>query len=256
MGVPGIDRYRFAVLAVCLTLVLGGCASAVRWENTADGVQGQTYTVRRGDTLYSIAFRHQLDYRSLARWNGIGGSYLIKPGQTLRLYPSGSTQQPDTTVARSPSPTTRTPPPARSPTRSTPTPPSRPASPPAKPAIAKGQWLWPVRGDILRAYSERSKGIDIGGQVGESIRASAGGTVVYAGSALKGYGQLVIIKHSEAELSAYGHNRKLLVKEGQRVEQGDVLAEMGLGPSRQPLLHFEIRHNGQPVNPLGLLPRA
>ena len=80
--------------------------------------------------------------------------------------------------------------------------------------------------------------------------------MVYAGSALKGYGQLVIIKHSEAELSAYGHNRKLLVKEGQRVEQGDVLAEMGLGPSRQPLLHFEIRHNGQPVNPLGLLPRA
>ena len=110
MGVPGIDRYRFAVLAVCLTLVLGGCASAVRWENTADGVQGQTYTVRRGDTLYSIAFRHQLDYRSLARWNGIGGSYLIKPGQTLRLYPSGNTQQPDTTAARSPSPTTRKPP--------------------------------------------------------------------------------------------------------------------------------------------------
>jgi len=254
MGVPGIDRNRLAVLALGLTLLLAGCASAVRWENTADGLQGRTYTVRQGDTLYSIAFRHQLDYRTLARWNGIGNSYLIKPGQTLKLYPGGGGSQETTrTASRSSSPPPRSSAPARTPPPARPAP-QRPASPPARPTMAKGQWIWPARGDILQSYSERSKGINIGGQVGDSIRASAEGTVVYAGSALKGYGLLVIVKHSEAELSAYGHNRKLLVKEGQRVKQGEVLAEMGLGPSRQPLLHFEIRHNGQPVNPLGLLP--
>lgn len=258
MGVPGIDRNWLAVLALGLTLLLAGCASAVRWDAPASGFSGKTYTVRSGDTLYSIAFRHQLDYRQLAQWNGIGRSYLIKPGQVLKLYASGSGQAPasGSTVARSPKPRPSSSPPSR-PATTPPAPRPRPVPTPApsQPVLGSGQWAWPVQGPVLRAYSERAKGIDIGGAVGTPIRAAAAGTVVYAGSALKGYGLLVIVKHSDAELSAYGHNRRVLVKEGQQVAKGETLAEMGLGPSKQPLLHFEIRHNGKPVNPMGRLPK-
>lgn len=259
MGVSGIDRNWIAVLALGLTLLLAGCASAVRWDAPDNGFSGKTYTVRSGDTLYSIAFRHQLDYRRLAKWNGIGQSYLIKPGQVLQLYGGGSSSAPASkpTVARAPAPRTSPTSPSRPPSTKPPSRP-RPVTTPtrSKPVLSSGQWTWPVRGPLLRSYSDRSKGIDIGGAVGSPILAAADGTVVYSGSALKGYGLLVIVKHSDAELSAYGHNRRVLVKEGERVRKGDRVAEMGLGPSKQPLLHFEIRHNGQPVNPLGLLPKG
>ena len=118
-------------------------------------------------------------------------------------------------------------------------------------------WQWPVRGPVVSAYGASAaagKGIGIGGEIGAEIRAAAGGQVVYAGDGLAAYGNLLIIKHDETYLSAYGQNDQLLVGEGDLVDQGQLIAIMGLGPERQPHVHFEIRRNGVPVDPLSLLP--
>ncbi|MDE0854195.1 MAG: peptidoglycan DD-metalloendopeptidase family protein, partial [Nevskia sp.] len=123
--------------------------------------------------------------------------------------------------------------------------------------LAAGRWEWPTRGKVARTFSAdgSSKGIDISGDPGQIVVAAAGGKVVYSGSALKGYGELVIIKHDEQYLTAYGYNRRRLVEEGQEVLAGQPIAEVGLGPEQRALLHFEIRDRGKPVDPLPLLPR-
>lgn len=245
-------------LSLLVALLLSACSSAwLRWEERT-----LSYTVKPGDTLYQIAFQHQLDYRELAWWNGIGRDYLIRPGQVLRLDPPlpgelrRPPEAPSTRSSGPPSQRASAPPPAA--------PVSRPPSPaPARPAVdgpppaVPGRWRWPVKGEILTAFdpARGRKGIDIAGREGDPVRASAAGKVVYAGSALKGYGQLVIIKHGEEYLSAYGHNARLMVREGQQVEGGEQIATMGLGPESRPLLHFEIRRFGKPRNPLELLPR-
>lgn len=234
------------ILAIgLLALWLAACASALRWEG---GPRDSHYEVRQGDTLYSIAVRHDLDYRDLARWNDIGGSYLIRPGQTLRLHP------PDGEAA------TRTA--SRGPITDTP---SRPRSqqetvrrtPPARDSSqdAIADWAWPVSGEVLRRFGPPdSKGINIGAPQGSKVRAAAPGRVVYSGSALRGYGELIIVKHNESFLSAYGYNRRRLAEEGDEVAAGDVIGEVGTGPEQKSMLHFEIREAGQPVDPLRLLP--
>jgi lipoprotein NlpD len=131
--------------------------------------------------------------------------------------------------------------------------PSTRAAPPGDPIPA---WQWPTRGPIVSPYGSEqalASGVGIGGQPGQTINAAAAGRVVYAGSGLIGYGQLVIIKHNETYLTAYGHNSRLLVTQGQEVERGQKIAEMGLGPGRQPQLHFEIRRNGVPIDPMPYL---
>jgi lipoprotein NlpD len=116
--------------------------------------------------------------------------------------------------------------------------------------------VWPTRGQVIRAFSpdDGSKGVDISAPLGQVVVAAAAGTVVYSGSALKGYGELVIVKHGERYLSAYGYNRRRLVEEGQFVRQGQPVGELGMGPEQQPELHFEIRDEGRPIDPLSLLP--
>lgn len=238
-----------------VVLLLAGCASALRWEGGApDGY----YEVRRGDTLYSIALRHDLDYRKLARWNDIGGNYLIREGQRLRLSPpsggGGSTQ-----VARAPSnssPSARSP--SAEPRPSSASNSSRQSAQPARESLSFDQrWQWPVRGDLARRFAPpESKGIDIAAKVGTEVRAAAAGRVVYSGSALKGYGELIIIKHDDTYLSAYGYNSRRHAQEGDTVTAGQVIAEVGLGPAQRSLLHFEIRKAGRPLDPLGLLPRS
>jgi lipoprotein NlpD len=127
---------------------------------------------------------------------------------------------------------------------------------PNGPDFDAGRWEWPTRGKVVRGFSsDSSKGIDISGDIGQIVVAAAAGKVVYSGSALKGYGELVIIKHDERYLSAYGYNRRRLVEEGQQVLAGQPIAELGEGPEQRPLLHFEIRDKGKPVDPLPLLPR-
>ena len=220
----GSRRSRALVAALAL-VTLAGCASAYRWDSETPGA----YTVRRGDTLYNIAWRYGLDHRDIARWNGLGDGTLIVPGQRLALT---------------------------GPARETST---RPQSTPAPPqAAAAVAWRWPLQGEVVARFGgERGAltGLLIGTPRGTTVNAAAGGRVVYAGAGLKSYGQLVIVKHNDAYLSAYGHNDELLVAEGDTVDRGAPIARSGLGPERRPLLHFEIRRFGSPVDPLGLLPR-
>lgn len=203
-----------------------------------------TYTVKRGDTLYSIAWRHKVDYQDLARWNGIGRDYLIHPGQVLRLAPSGRSatsvpKKTSGTTQRTPRPSAAVPPKARV-----------PAGPPVK-------WSWPVEGGtaVLTTRPNGGQGLTIDGRRGQDIRAAGAGRVVYSGTGLLGYGQLVIIKHNETYLSAYGHTQAVVVKEGDAVAAGQRIATMGSGPQGTPMLYFEIRVDGTPHNPLSLLPQ-
>lgn len=242
---------RWLATALIATL-LAGCASALRWDS--DATDGH-YRVRSGDTLYSIALRHDLDYRRLARWNNIGSNYLIRPGQLLRLSPpSGGNGQ--TQVARAP-PSSGGRPADSAPVASSPSrPPPSPSSEPGLPAFDQ-RWQWPVSGAITRRFAPPdSKGINIAAQQGSEVRAAAPGRVVYSGSALKGYGELIIIKHDDTYLSAYGYNSRRHAQEGDTVKAGQVIAEVGMGPARRSLLHFEIRKAGRPVDPLRLLPRS
>lgn len=240
---------RFLALGL-VALLLTACASALRWEG---GSRDGQYEVRSGDTLYSIALRHDVDYRDLARWNGIGRNYLIKPGQKLRLSPpDGGTPATRTADSgRGSDDGGKT----RGGDRSTT---SRPSSPPPsrqEPERSVGDWQWPLKGEIVRGFElPSSKGLDIGAAEGARVRAAAGGRVVYSGSALKGYGELIIIKHNETYLSAYGYNRRRLAEEGDEVAAGEVIAEVGSGPAQKSMLHFEIRKAGKPVDPLRLLP--
>lgn len=231
-------------------ILLAACSSSVVREvspggrsNVSVGKPGQEVTVQRGDTLYAIAFRNGVDMRDLARWNGLGPPYTIYPGQRLRLFPAGGT-----TAARGTTPG-RVPP--------TVVKPPAPAAPAATPARSGFAWRWPADGPVIQRFAAgdaTKQGVDIGGSSGQSVRAAADGVVVYSGAGLVGYGELVIIKHSDAWLSAYGHNRKRLVNEGQNVKSGQQIAEMGRSGAAREMLHFEIRHNGKPVDPLAYLP--
>ena len=233
---------------------LAACASAARWDDAPKRSSGwgspATHTVRHGDTLYAIAFRYQLDYKDLARWNGIGAGYLIHAGDVLRLT------APSRQAASRPPSRSKPPQSSSRPSTSQPAPAKRPTPARSQQTVkAPYRWRWPTDGQIARGFSERSKGIEIGGSAGQKIVASAAGSVVYSGGALKGYGQLLIIKHNSGWLSAYGHNRTLRVREGQQVTAGQHIADMGIGPSSRAVLHFEIRNNGKPVNPEAYLPK-
>lgn len=213
-------------LLVAAALALGACSGArpAHWEAPA------TYTVQPGDTLYSIAFRHGLDWRALAEWNGIDPpGYLIRPGRELRMRGPRRDGPAVTPAVRRPAPTT---------------------APPAVASADKVELRWPTDG----AIAVSGKGIGITGKDGQAIVAAAPGRVVYSGSGLVGYGRLIIIKHNNQLLSAYGHNREILVEEGDEVEAGQRIATMGEGPGRRAMLHFEIRVDGRAVDPLDHLP--
>lgn len=220
-----------------LTPLRGGVATAQRPEPRT-GV----YVVQPGDTLYSIAWEAGRDYHDLASWNGIGSNYLIIPGQEIRLTPPA-------VAARA------TAKPAPKPRRDTTRRPS--GTPLARSAPVTGGWTWPTGGSIVGRFGDSAgnKGLDIGGTAGQAIQAAAAGRVVYSGSGLRGYGRLIIIKHSEEYLSAYAHNDRIDVKEGDVVKRGQKIAEMGSSGTDRVKLHFEIRRHGTPVDPLTYLPK-
>ncbi|MCU7845571.1 MAG: peptidoglycan DD-metalloendopeptidase family protein [Candidatus Thiodiazotropha sp. (ex Monitilora ramsayi)] len=226
------------------------------------------YLVQKGDTLYSIAWRQNLPYQQLASWNGIRPpAYQIFPGQRLRLKPPEPGYRVPKRVDKAPMPTVgASPPTQRTPSISKPRPQQKPPVKQARPNAQekpkrplKLTWGWPTKGKVVQTFSRADstrKGVWIAGTMGQSVTASAPGKVVYAGNGLVGYGNLVIIKHDRSYLSAYGYNSKLLVREGDTVKKGEAVARMGTPNSgSQPLLHFEIRKQGKPVNPLPLLPR-
>lgn len=264
----------WVILAMVLCAgLLAGCSG---WK-PADNQPGKSgsyqltrdgyYRVRRGDTLHAIAFNFGKDWRDIASWNGIRSPYTIYPDQELRLTaPPGQSRQQTVAgssasgAAQSQGKTVVKAAPAKgSNSKTYDAPPEKtatskaPASTPADPS----KWLWPADGRIVSTFKANDparKGIDIGGKEGQAVIASAAGEVVYSGSGLLGYGELVIIKHSERLLSAYAHNRVRLVKEGQKVKAGERIAEMGSNDRNQAMLHFEIRLNGNPQDPLKYLP--
>ncbi|MEN0106135.1 MAG: peptidoglycan DD-metalloendopeptidase family protein [Pseudomonas sp.] len=270
------------VSGLALGVLLVGCSSAppggVRVVDRTNGGAARTtaaapqrpatttgqYRVQRSDTLYSIAFRFGWDWRALAASNNIPAPYTIKVGQVIR-FDGGRPP----TVVRAPVATANTgskPPLVVVPTTTVPVI-ARPAQPPVvtTPATTPVQpvsrsatgWAWPTGGALIGKFSSNgslNKGIDIAGELGQPVLAASDGSVVYAGSGLRGYGELVIIKHSDTYVSAYGHNRKLLVREGQQVKVGQTIAEMGSTGTDRVKLHFEIRRQGKPVDPLQFLP--
>jgi lipoprotein NlpD len=222
------------------------CLSLLLVILTTAGCGGFGYhRVQPGDTLYSISWRYGLDYHDLARWNGLKPPYPVRNGQQLRIVPPGHTRE--TTVAK------RSPPEA--PIVSMP---SRSRAPRDSAMPSNIKWRWPVQGSLLQTFSETDfnrKGIDIGGKLGEPVRAAAAGEVVYAGSGLLNYGKLIILKHDDNYLSAYAYNQALHVREGDSVAAGQQIADMGGKASGDAVLHFEIRYGGRPINPLKFLPQ-
>lgn len=252
------------------------------------------YTVKKGDTLYRIALDHGQNYRDLVTWNNLADPNDIKVDQVLRVSPPDASTKRSTpptgaqvgavaTVSGVETRALSAPPPANVPNKSAPHGEKRPYSdatlaemqksesgiaPPTKPASAVEPsttekdntseeavaWTWPAEGKLLSSFDEGRKGIDIAGKSGQPVLAAAAGKVMYAGSGIRGYGNLVIVKHTNNLLSAYAHNKTILVKEGQSVAKGQKIAEMGDSDADAVKLHFEIRQQGKPVDPTKFLP--
>ncbi len=236
------------------------------------------HRVIKGETLYSIAWYYGYDYRQIALWNEIDYPYIIKPNQTIQLYPSlvrrasqnteishakrAASREDQARQARRQA-LKRSKQSARqkrayskkSTNRKHITKKSNRTSSPKY--ASKVKWKWPTRGRIVYRFSHKSgkKGLGISGKNGQRIVAAAAGRVVYSGSGLRGYGRLIIIKHNDTYLSAYANNKKILVKEQEKVKLGQHIADMGSNGAKKAILHFEIRKNGKPVNPVRYLPR-
>ena len=274
---------------VLLSLVfscLVACGSHTRAPIEDRGAESLdlVYSVNKGDTLYSIAFRYGLDFRSVAAVNGITAPYIIYPGQKINLgkeVPPGEAARPLVMPASVSAPAYKAAPSSGSvsvvsapvvpaplvdnqakPVIASPIPKASPmpAASQPKPKTYVGAnvttWLWPASGPVTRGYSQNvHKGIDIGGNRGDPIVAVAAGKVVYAGTGIVGFGELLIVKHNDVYLSAYGHNSRLLVSEGQAVSAGEIIAEKGSSGTDTVKLHFEIRKEGKPIDPQKVLPR-
>lgn len=275
------SSYLSLALAVLLT---AGCASKVT-APVRDGAGGASpgvtaapapvsgfHTVRQGETLLGIARQYGVTLPDLVAWNSITDPNQIQVGQTIRVSPTasapgmiaaptgaGAVSSPVPPVGGEVGavPIVREPVGGRAPIAE-PTPPEL-AAPAASetPAAAPGggQWQWPAAGSVIAGFNEASnKGLDIGGSVGDPVYAASAGKVVYAGSGLRGYGKLIVIKHNQEYNSVYAHNDKLLVKEDEQVAQGQKIAELGSSEAERPKLHFEIRKQGKAVDPMGYLP--
>lgn len=279
-----------SVFSLILVSACAGNAAAPIEDRSRPGTArgAQSYTVRRGDTLFSIAFRYGLDYRRLAAANAIARPYTIFPGQRLMLREAparsaagspASRGSPTVAAARKVSPAAAKGTAAKGTVAKGTAVKARPAPPSAKTAPAPGQaspapvaavsakaasgavpaasasWRWPAAGRVVRRFDGTlNKGIDIAGPRGDVVRATRAGRVVYAGTGIAGYGLMLILRHSEEYLSAYGHSDALLVKEGDAVRAGQGVARRGSSGTDSVKLHFEIRRHGRPLDPLSVLP--
>lgn len=214
---------------------------------TDDAPSPTAHVVQRGDTLFSIASRYDVAVADLAAWNNLAAPYTIKPGQSLRVVGAAASRSNVKGNLRKPRP------------QSAPVAPKPPTKQKTNAKFAAreiGAWNWPTEGALLTRFnSGGSKGVDVAGKAGQPIVAAASGTVVYQGSGLRGYGQLIIIKHNTDFLSAYAHCNKIVVREGNVIKRGQKIAEMGSTGTDRVKLHFEIRYRGTPVDPLDHLPK-
>jgi len=280
---------HWMLLALLSACVLAGCANKNRPAPVEDRSPNATkapvkmiagadnsgkpgyYSVKSGDTLIRIGMDNGQSWRDIARWNNIENPNLIETGQVLRVTPpeeTGVVVRPvsSTNVVTSPAPASAASAPATATNTAAVRPPASAASPPNSSTPANNlantdsveetvSFQWPTRGNVLAGFDEvKNKGIDISGKAGDPVLAAADGKVVYAGSGLRGYGNLVILKHNNTYLTAYAHNQSLLVKEDQAIKRGQKIAEMGNSDADQVKLHFEIRRQGKPVDPAKYLP--
>ena len=286
------------LLIASVAILLTGCSSKNHTAAPVTSVEGyqadlksnyagKTYQVKKGETLYAIAWRTNQDFKHLASLNGIKAPYHIFPGQVLtikgkskaiasrvKLAPVKKVTKP--LVVKTPTakkPVSKWKPPVKKSVASTKTKPKPKPKPKTKQTVArkttttavkhkskkKLTWSWPTKGKLVKRYSNsasKQKGLSIAGPTGRKIVAAESGRVVYSGSGLRGYGNLIIIKHNDDYLSAYAYNRNLLVKEKQWVKEGQQIATMGnSGPTANTELYFEIRYRGKPVNPIRYLPK-
>ncbi|MCU7835548.1 MAG: peptidoglycan DD-metalloendopeptidase family protein [gamma proteobacterium symbiont of Taylorina sp.] len=264
-----VYTFFFLVVVISAAIVASGCTSTyapVEQRNAAkskdtrkySGKTPKYYTIKKGDTLFSIAWLYGLDYKTIAKRNNIIKPYRIYVGKKIRL--TGS-------AAKSKVKNTRTVSNKKKTVRYT----GKTKKTIKKSTIAKSHvkiihkvksstklnWVWPVKGKIIQQYSPKrgKKGIDISAAQGTLIKSSEAGKVVYSGQGLVGYGRMLIIKHNETYLSAYAHNQNLMVTEGESVKKGQNIARLGRSGTDRFKLHFEIRKNGKPVNPMSYLPR-
>jgi lipoprotein NlpD len=219
------------------------------------------YTVKPGDTLIRVALENGQNWRDLARWNNIENPNIIEVGQVVRVVPptadaNGVTVRPVAPSGRVETrPLDGKPPVAVAPAASGASAPASTPAPAAAPSDDDLNWMWPAAGPVATPFDDnKSKGLAITGKAGDPVLAAADGRVVYAGAGLRGYGNLVIVKHNNTYLTAYAHNQTLLVKEDQVVRRGQKIAEMGSSDAERVQLHFEIRRQGKPVDPARLLP--
>lgn len=252
---------RFYLCLVLLGALLASCAGP---QSTAPvssrglgGSQDRTtsakpasHKVQAGETLYSISWRYGYDYREVAGWNNIGPPYRIYAGQRIVLTPPKTLRTPE--VAASPSEPQPQIEPIIGPLSGINAPAPIPDT--LDSASAPNRWAWPTGGKMIGSFSSGEKGLRIAGKEGQPVQAAAPGRVVYSGSGLVGLGELVIIKHDKSFLSAYAHNKKLLVKEGDQVVSGQPIGQMGKSGADRVMLYFEIRKDGKPVDPLQYLP--
>ena len=241
-------------LVLCSVIILSsGCISFVKKEQGYSRVSRTAnkavthHRVKVGETLYSIAFQYGRDHRDLIRWNQIRRPYTIYPNQKLRVVPINSDKKKlaNNRVRIEPQKVIK----SRKIPQKTRT---------NYVSNSKLKWIWPTKGKVVSTFSIRDpgrRGIDIVGRKGQAINAAATGRVVYSGSGLRGYGNLIILKHNDAYFSAYAHTENVVVKENEKVKLGQRIADMGNTSSEKTKLHFEIRRNGKPVNPLNSLPR-
>lgn len=274
---PKVKKVTQNMIIILIIFCLSACSSRPHRAPVSSVSQPASlkishHTVSRGDTLYSIAWRYNLDYRNLSKINRIGPPYQIQPGQKIRLKgvakkkayrakPTKPSSKLPVKVATTISNSGKVVKPTVSKTPS-----KRLKNKPIKPTPVKTSpiktsslvWSWPVKGSVVGSFKSGkglNKGIDIAAKLGESVRAAADGEVVYAGSGLRGYGKLLIIKHENSYLSAYAHNRLLVAKEKDRVKRGQKIAEVGGSGTTAVKLHFEIRRDGVPIDPIKVLPR-
>jgi len=269
-------------LIIAVTLIVGcgttGTPAPVESWNGSGPVPRGYYPVRDGDTLYSIASRHKLDFHQVARWNGIGPPFRIYAGKLIRLEspdhaPVARSRRSKASTKTASNHTRTTESTSRAGKAGSKTAKNKPKTAKSRSrsskqtdtqqvSLAAGsgvKWRWPLSGQLTQTYRQGDRtrqGIRISGRSGQMVKAAGSGAVVYSGSGLKGYGNLIIVKHNKNYLSAYGFNRRLLVSEGDRVKGGQNLAEVGQGSNGAHILHFEIRRNGTAVDPLRYLPSS
>ena len=249
------SKTAFLLLISASMLLMAGCSSTrTKPASVTDRSAGSSgsneptppgyYRVKKGDTLARIALDHGQAPRDVAQWNSAANSSfnpnIIEVGDLILVKPPASAKSSKSIEVKTVAPEKADAPKADS---------KAPVTKPEMVAEPGIRLSWPAKGKVTDEFSDKNKGIDIAGKVGESVQAASDGNVVYAGNSLRGYGNLIIIKHDNTYLTAYAHNSKLLVKEGDNVRKGQKIAEMGDTDTNSPKLHFELRVNGKPVNP-------